>query len=97
MIPALALFVPMGLALPAPDPLAYAYPIHLVYWIRSGGKIGHISDGYIMSTESDDRLEGDAGVPAETMLRYRRRADGYEDEHVLIELTPKLESIEKVK
>jgi len=93
----LALFVPMGLALPVADPLAYAYPIHIVFWIRSGGHVGHLVDGYIMSVQSDSHLEGDANIPPESLLRYRRREDGFEDEHVLLELIPKVDEIEKVE
>ena len=91
----LALFVPIGLAPPVLDPLAY--PMHMVFWIRSGGHVGHLVDGYIMSVQSDSHLEGDANIPPESLLRYRRREDGFEDEHVLLELIPKVDEIEKVK
>jgi len=97
----LALFVPMGFALPVADPLAYAYPMQMVFWIRSGGRVGHLVDGYIMSIQSDSHLDGDEGRPPESLLRYRRRADGFEDEHVLMDLVPKIDGtlleIEKVE
>ena len=90
MLHLIALFIPMTAPPPALANMEYAYPIHIVYWIRSGGKLGHIVDGYIMST-TDDASVNDSYLPKETLLRYRRRQDGYEDEHEWLELTPKVD------